>query len=354
MRKFVIRLTRLTAVTLLLAAMTAPSRADDQTPPADEAATPPQTAVDPAAPDSPPEANDEKPADETESHGTTRTGARSRMIFTDTDGKQAVLFFDGLKFDLADIDLAEVLGDGSSGTHYWLGVGCDKMSELLRSHLGPHVELPEEAGLVVEQVFEESPADKAGIRNHDLLLRAGGKPLQTPEQLAELVQASGGEPLTLDVLRKGAPLELVVSPIKIEQEQPKRGESVPLEGRLELLEHELQRLTQSHVEQAHEAYQKAQSQLEQLQNRAIRQAEELEKLDRGSSGLRWYRGVRPGIILGPPVRVPGDGAGANERAESQLDRLEKQMERLSDQMSQLLDRVSALQGQIENPTDRRD
>ena len=56
---------------------------------------------------------------------------------------------------------------------YWLGVECLPVMPALRAQLN----LPEKQGLLVAAVMPDSPAAKAGIKQHDVLLRVGEKPL---------------------------------------------------------------------------------------------------------------------------------------------------------------------------------
>src|SRR5262245_33160077 len=65
--------------------------------------------------------------------------------------------------------------------------------------------------LVVVAVAADSPAEKAGLRAGDVLLRAGGKEVGTAEALGELVRAAGAEQdLKLEVERQGETFEATV------------------------------------------------------------------------------------------------------------------------------------------------
>jgi hypothetical protein len=57
-------------------------------------------------------------------------------------------------------------------------------------------------GLLIERVAPGGPADKAGIKRHDILLAVGGKPIRQYADLVEGSNASGGK-MTLKVLRGG-------------------------------------------------------------------------------------------------------------------------------------------------------
>lgn len=95
-------------------------------------------------------------------------------------------------------------------SEYWLGIVTEPVPEALRSHLA----IPENQGLLVEQVAPESPAAAAAIQRHDILLKAGGKPLAQVEDLIAAVDASKGKTLDLELLRGGKPMKLQATPAK--------------------------------------------------------------------------------------------------------------------------------------------
>jgi membrane-associated protease RseP (regulator of RpoE activity) len=95
-------------------------------------------------------------------------------------------------------------------SEYWIGVECYPMPEPLHAHL----RLPEGQGLLVAHVMPESPAAKAGLREHDVLLKADGKPLGEVEDLVAAVEASKQGKLKLDVLRAGESKSVEVQPAK--------------------------------------------------------------------------------------------------------------------------------------------
>jgi len=95
-------------------------------------------------------------------------------------------------------------------SEYWLGIVTEPAPEALRSHL----QLPENQGLLVEQVAPESPAAAAAVQRHDILLKAGGQPLAQVEDLIAAVDASKGKPLELELLRGGKRMKLQVTPAK--------------------------------------------------------------------------------------------------------------------------------------------
>jgi len=67
---------------------------------------------------------------------------------------------------------------------------------------------------IIDQIGPGTPADKAGIREGDLILAVNSKKIDYWEQFKEYTQSSNGQPLTLDIKRNGQPVQVVVTPKK--------------------------------------------------------------------------------------------------------------------------------------------
>ena len=93
---------------------------------------------------------------------------------------------------------------------FWLGVALDRLDDTLRLHLG----IASGTGLIVTGVENESPAAKAGIMLNDLLLKLDYKPVASVEELAAQIQEIGEKSVPLELLRRGKPATLTVSPEK--------------------------------------------------------------------------------------------------------------------------------------------
>ncbi len=102
---------------------------------------------------------------------------------------------------------------------YWIGVEAHEVPEALRAHTS----LPKDHGLLVEQVYPDSPAAKAKIARHDVLLKAGDKPLRTVADLVEAVQSAKGKKLVLEAVRAGKTIKLEVTPEKRPKDIPPVG-----------------------------------------------------------------------------------------------------------------------------------
>ena len=98
----------------------------------------------------------------------------------------------------------------------WLGVATATVSDDLRAQLPIN---PGE-GLSVTHVAPESPAAKAGIVEHDILLRFDDQILMQPDQLRALVKAhKPGDSVKLTYLRKGEQKDASVTLVEHEQEE---------------------------------------------------------------------------------------------------------------------------------------
>ena len=89
---------------------------------------------------------------------------------------------------------------GSERKVTWLGVSAEETDDVVRSQLP----LESGAGLTIHGVTPDSPAAKAGLLKHDILIRLNDQLLMEPRQLSKLVQAKKpGDRVKLTYLRKG-------------------------------------------------------------------------------------------------------------------------------------------------------
>jgi membrane-associated protease RseP (regulator of RpoE activity) len=95
---------------------------------------------------------------------------------------------------------------------YWIGLGVGVISpdHVLRAF----VDIPEKQGLLVATVAKGSPAEKAGLKPHDILLRANDTDLHELSNLTDLVAAEGAKKgqIAIEVLRKSGRETVYVTP----------------------------------------------------------------------------------------------------------------------------------------------
>ena len=109
----------------------------------------------------------------------------------------------------------------------FLGVGVENVTPALASHLA----IPEGEGLLVEHVAADSPAAKAGIQRHDVLMRVGDQKLLSAEQFVKLIhQQKPGEKCSLELMRQGKKDNVEVTlgemPANIYERPPRTDETV--------------------------------------------------------------------------------------------------------------------------------
>jgi S1-C subfamily serine protease len=72
------------------------------------------------------------------------------------------------------------------------------------------------SGLRVAEVVTGSPAARAGLRTGDLLLSAGGEPVQKAQDLQRLMFSEAiGQPLAITVMRNGALVDVIAEPSEL-------------------------------------------------------------------------------------------------------------------------------------------
>ncbi len=87
-----------------------------------------------------------------------------------------------------------------SVTRGWLGVGIQDLTPELVEYYG----LKGKKGVLVAQVFEGDPADKAGIKVNDIILEVDGKPVDSSRELTATIAAIPvGKKAPITILRDG-------------------------------------------------------------------------------------------------------------------------------------------------------
>jgi len=110
-------------------------------------------------------------------------------------------------------DRVALLADAALPSEYWLGISLGDLPEVAKQQLGI------DSGLVVADVMEGSPAAKAEIKKHDIVLKAADSPLKEPADLIKVVDASKGKEITIVLVRGGKDRTITVAPVKRTDEQ---------------------------------------------------------------------------------------------------------------------------------------
>lgn len=95
---------------------------------------------------------------------------------------------------------------------FMIGVNCNGVGATLASQL----RLEPGTGLVVQTLAKDSPAEKAGIEKHDILMFAEDKQLSSLKDLQEVVEVAGKEnsKISFTLIRGGKEVGVTVTPVE--------------------------------------------------------------------------------------------------------------------------------------------
>jgi serine protease Do len=94
---------------------------------------------------------------------------------------------------------ADALARGESVATPRLGVAIapGPVARRLRRAVG----LPDTDGLLIREVIDDSPAARAGLAQGDLIVAAAGRPVGTPDDLFDALQAASGATIEMSIIR---------------------------------------------------------------------------------------------------------------------------------------------------------
>ena len=101
---------------------------------------------------------------------------------------------------------------------YRIGIDCAPASAALRVHL----RLPEDAGLLVNTVMPDSPADKAGIKRFDVIVEANGHNVESVVDLVRAVNEAKDSEMSLAVIHEGEKRFVNVTPQERDEDEIRR------------------------------------------------------------------------------------------------------------------------------------
>jgi hypothetical protein len=104
---------------------------------------------------------------------------------------------------------AAPVAEAPAAPAFWIGLrGRNVDDPVLRTQL----QLAEDMGVVVDDVVPDSPAEKAGLRKHDIILRANDEVVDSMEVLQKQVVATGDKPIDLKIIRLAKEMDVTVTP----------------------------------------------------------------------------------------------------------------------------------------------
>lgn len=258
---------------------------------------------------------------ETGEDGRPRSRRAARIVIVGPDGVTR-------QFTVGDPDAAGL--PPSQQTKYRIGITIEPVPDVARAQL----KLPADRGIVVWDVFAGSPAAKSGLKRHDILLTADGQPLKSIDDLIELLEETGTEPMTITLLREGEEQSVDVAPVELEEwDLPKVKDEIrqQLQGQLH---NEIDNLIRRRLDDVGQ-------QVEDL-GLPPRVGALLEELQLGPADGLELRSVGPGVVIEEKL-----GADAAER-DNQHEALTKKLDELTKQIEALQKAVDDLRAKNEN------
>ncbi|GBE05743.1 putative periplasmic serine endoprotease DegP-like precursor [bacterium BMS3Abin10] len=104
-------------------------------------------------------------------------------IFSTSGGYQGIGF--AIPANMAKSVMKSLI-KGGKVIRGWLGVTIQPVSE----DIAEHFKLKEQKGALVAEVVEDSPAEKAGIKRGDVIVRYDGRDVEDPDHLRNMVAAT--------------------------------------------------------------------------------------------------------------------------------------------------------------------
>ena len=93
-------------------------------------------------------------------------------------------------------------------SNYWIGIDGTPVDDALRSQL----DLPQGQGLLINQVVDDSPAAKAGLKQHDVLISCHDASISQIGDLAKILEEKKETLLPLKLVRTGKRIIIEVTP----------------------------------------------------------------------------------------------------------------------------------------------
>ena len=118
-------------------------------------------------------------------------------IFSTSGGSQGVGF--AIPINTAKQVISELIQHGMV-TEPWVGIGYQELNEDIIEHLGATVS----EGLLISDIVEDSPAQKAGLMRGDIVVKIGDKTVRSLDEASAVNKTLGsGQEVTFRVMRNG-------------------------------------------------------------------------------------------------------------------------------------------------------
>lgn len=141
------------------------------------------------------------------------------FIFTTSRGSEGIGF--AIPVNRAKAILSDLIKHGEV-ERTWTGMKVQDLTPLLAQSL----ELQNAQGVIVSDVDEESPAQKAGLKRKDVIIKANGQKIENSSDWEDLAYlARPGEPIEISLLRNGKEVHAKLVPEAIPSQMAKKSQS---------------------------------------------------------------------------------------------------------------------------------
>jgi len=135
------------------------------------------------------------------------------LIYSRTGGYMGLAF--AIPIDVA-MNVVKQLQEKGRVTRGRIGVQIQEVSRETADAFG----LPKASGALVNSVEKGGPADKAGLKSGDIILKAEGRTVNSSSELPRIITAiKPGTKITLQVWREGASRDIPVLVAELKEEQ---------------------------------------------------------------------------------------------------------------------------------------
>jgi len=127
------------------------------------------------------------------------------MIYTRSGGYMGIGF--AIPISMAKNIMEQLIYTGEV-KRGWLGISIGNLDQNMMDALGLN-----EKGVLINEVFENEPAKKAGIQSGDVVISIDGKKTPNPNELRNVVASLiAGKKYTIEIIRDGKKRQMVVVP----------------------------------------------------------------------------------------------------------------------------------------------
>jgi serine protease Do len=124
-----------------------------------------------------------------------------------------------IPIDMAKVIVAQ-LKDKGEVTRGWLGVGIQDLTPELAEYYG----IENRRGILVTQVFEGDPADKAGLKKNDIIVALNGQAVSTGRELSAVIaNTEVGEKTRITLIRGNKEMTLTATVAKRDDKETRAG-----------------------------------------------------------------------------------------------------------------------------------